>query len=29
MTLVFPSRGKALVGVTRQASESLGKVGNG
>ena len=29
MTLVFPSRGKTLVGVTQQDSESLGKVGNG
>jgi hypothetical protein len=29
MTLVFPSTGKASVGVTRQDSESLGKVGNG
>jgi hypothetical protein len=29
ITLVFPSRGKASVGVTRQDSESLGKVGNG
>jgi SRSO17 transposase len=24
----FPKQGKALVGVTRQDSESLGKVGN-